>query len=178
MVPPSAEGPGRLPPMIAYLVRRLAMLVVVVFGAMTVTFVIARVVPTNVAEIWAGVQGVKLTPDVLALVKREYHLDDPLLVQYGYYLRDLASGRWGRSPVTGRPVAAEILAYLPNSIGLAAAGRVLAVVVSVPIGILAARARNSPLDHLSRALALVGVAAPTFWVGLLLQFVFYYMLGW
>jgi peptide/nickel transport system permease protein len=164
--------------MIAYLTRRLAMLVVVVFGAMTVTFVIARVIPTNVAQIWAGVQGFKITPDVIALVKREYHLDDPLLVQYGYYLRDVASGRWGTSPVTGRPVAADILAYLPNTVELAAAGLALAVIVSVPIGIVAARARNSPLDHLSRALALVGVAAPTFWVGLLLQLVFYYMLGW
>jgi peptide/nickel transport system permease protein len=164
--------------MIAYLVRRLGMLFIVVFGAMTVTFIIARVIPTNVAQIWAGVQGFQITPDVVTLVKREYHLDDPLLVQYGYYLRDLVRGRWGISPVTGRPVAVDILSYLPNTVELAAAGLLLAVAVSVPIGVVAATWRNSWLDHTSRALAVAGVAAPTFWVGLLLQFVFYYTLGW
>ncbi len=164
--------------MVWYLLRRFAMLVVVVFGAMTVTFVIARVIPKNVAQIWAGVQGFKITPDVVAIVTSQYHLNDPLLVQYGYYLRDLLSGQWGTSPVTGRPVAADILTYLPNTVELATTGLLLAVIVSVPIGVVAARSRNSWLDHLSRALALIGVAAPTFWVGLLLQFVFYYTLGW
>lgn len=164
--------------MIRYIAQRLATLIAVVFGAMTVTFVIARVIPRNVAQIWAGVQGFKVTPDVIALVTRQYRLDEPLIVQYGYYLGDLASGRWGTSPVTGRPVAADILTYLPNTIELAGAGLLLAVAISVPIGVVAARTRNSWLDQASRGLAIVGVAAPTFWVGLLLQFVFYYRLGW
>jgi peptide/nickel transport system permease protein len=164
--------------MIRFVARRVAMLVGVVFGAMTVTFVIARVIPQNVAQIWAGVQGFKVTPDAVALVTRQYHLNEPLIVQYGYYLRDLASGRWGTSPVTGRPVATDILMYLPNTMELAAAALLLAVAVSVPIGVVAARARNSWVDQASRALALIGVAAPTFWIGLLLQFVFYYWLGW
>jgi peptide/nickel transport system permease protein len=161
-----------------YIVRRVLALTVVVFGAMTITFVIARVIPRNVAWIWAGFQGFKATPDVVAAVTRQYHLNDPLLLQYWYYLRDLARGQWGTSPVSGRPVAADILAYLPNTIELAVAGLMIAVAVSVPIGVVAARSRNSVLDHASRALALIGVSAPTFWIGLLLQWVFYYWLGW
>lgn len=164
--------------MLWFVVRRLLALSVVVFGAMTITFVIARVIPTNVAWIWAGFQGFQATPDVIAAVTRQYHLNDPLPLQYWYYLRDLASGRWGTSPVSGRPVAADIFTYLPNTIELAVAGLVMAVLISVPIGVVAAKRRNSLIDHITRGLALVGVSAPTFWIGLLLQLVFYYWLGW
>jgi peptide/nickel transport system permease protein len=164
--------------MLRFVVRRLLTLLIVVFGAMSITFVIARVVPRNVAWIWAGFQGFKATPDVIASVTRQYHLDQPLLVQYGFYLRDLASGHWGVSPVTGRAVATDILTYLPNTLELAIAGLLIAIAVSVPLGVISARARNSLLDHVSRGFALVGVCAPTFWVGLLLQLIFYYQLGW
>jgi peptide/nickel transport system permease protein len=164
--------------MARFLLRRLLTLLVVVFGAITITFIIARVVPRNVAWIWAGLQGFQVTPDVIAATARQYHLNDPLLVQYGYYLKDLASGQWGTSPVSSRPVATEILTYLPNTIELAIAGLAIAVAISIPAGILSAKLRNSPTDHLSRLLALVGVSAPTFWIGLLLQLVFYYWLGW
>jgi peptide/nickel transport system permease protein len=164
--------------MFRFVVRRLFALIVVVFGAMTITFVIARVIPRNVAWIWAGFQGFKATPDVIASVARQYHLNDPLPLQYWYYLKDLASGQWGTSPVSGRPVASDILTYLPNTIELTVAGLVIAVLVSVPLGVVAAKTRNSLVDHLSRGFALLGVSAPTFWIGLLLQLVFYYWLGW
>jgi peptide/nickel transport system permease protein len=161
-----------------YLVRRLLLLVVVVFGVTIITFVLARVVPQNVAAVWAGFQGFKATSDVIVQLEDEYHLRDPLYLQYVYYVRDLVQGNWGRSPVTTRPVAEDIKAFFPNSVELGLAGLLLGILVGIPTGVVSATRRNSPLDHLSRLVALVGVSMPGFWVGLLLQLVFYYQLGW
>lgn len=164
--------------MLGFIIRRLMAAVLVVLGAMTITFVVARVVPRNVAWIWAGFQGFKATPEVIEQIRQEYHLNEPLLVQYGLYLKDLAQGRWGKSPISGRNVADDILIYLPNTIELAVAGLLIAILVGIPLGVVSARRRNSIMDHASRLLALVGVSAPTFWVGLFLQLMFYYWLGW
>lgn len=164
--------------MLTFIIRRLLAAVLVVLGAMTITFVVARVVPRNVEWIWAGFQGFKATPEVIEQIREEYHLDEPLVVQYGLYLTDLAQGRWGKSPISGRNVADDILIYLPNTVELAAAALLIAILVGIPLGVVSARRRNSLVDHASRLLALVGVSAPTFWVGLFLQLVFYYWLGW
>jgi peptide/nickel transport system permease protein len=164
--------------MLGFILRRLLATGLVVLGAMTITFVVARVVPRNVAWIWAGFQGFKATPEVIEQIREEYHLNEPLVVQYGLYLKDLAQGRWGKSPVSGRNVADDIATYLPNTIELAVAGLLVAIVVGISLGVVSARRRNSLADHASRLLALIGVSAPTFWVGLFLQLVFYYSLGW
>ena len=154
------------------------MLLVVVFGVTLLTFVLARVVPQNVAAVWAGFQGFKATGDVIKQLEDEYHLRDPLYVQYAYYLRDLIQGNWGRSPVTTRPVLEDIKAFFPNTVELGVASLLLGLVVGIPTGILSATRRNSGVDHLSRVVALAGVSLPGFWVGLLLQLAFYYHLGW
>jgi peptide/nickel transport system permease protein len=161
-----------------YIIRRIVLLVVVVFGVTVITFVLARVVPQNVAAVWAGFQGFKATGDVIQQLEEEYHLRDPLYLQYLYYLRDLVQGNWGRSPVTTRPVIEDIKAFLPNTVELGAAGLLLAIVVGIPTGVISATRRNSGLDHLSRLVALAGVSLPGFWVGLILQLIFYYQLGW
>jgi peptide/nickel transport system permease protein len=161
-----------------YLVRRLVLLVVVVFGVTLIAFVLARVVPQNVAAVWAGFQGFKATGDVIKQLEDEYHLRDPLYLQYAYYLRDLFQGNWGRSPVTTRPVLDDIKAFLPNTLELGVAGLALGLIIGIPTGILSATRRNTGLDHASRLVALTGVSLPGFWVGLLLQLVFYYQLGW
>lgn len=164
--------------MFRYIIRRIVLLVVVVFGVTVITFVLARVVPQNVAAVWAGFQGFKATGDVIQQLEEEYHLRDPLYLQYLYYLRDLVQGNWGRSPVTTRPVIEDIKAFLPNTVELGAAGLLLAIVVGIPTGVISATRRNSGLDHLSRLVALAGVSLPGFWVGLILQLIFYYQLGW
>jgi peptide/nickel transport system permease protein len=162
----------------AFIARRIVIFVVVLWGALTITFVLARVVPRNVAYVWAGFQGFKATPDVIKDVERRYHLDQPLGVQYALYLNDLVLGHWGASPVTGRNVADDVVTYLPNTIELAVSSIMLATLFGIPLGVLSARTRNSVLDHFGRMLALVGVSAPSFLVGLILQLVFYYALGW
>jgi peptide/nickel transport system permease protein len=161
-----------------FIVRRLLLAVVVVFGVTLITFILARVVPQNVAQVWAGFQGFRAGEDAVRAVEEQYHLNEPLHVQYGYYLRDLVTLNWGTSPITTRPVADDIKTFLPNTIELTAAAMLLAIVIAVPLGIVSATHRNGIGDHLSRIVALFGVSAPGFWVAMVLQLVFYYRLGW
>jgi len=158
--------------------RRLLMALVVVFGVTLITFILARVVPQNVAQVWAGFQGFQANADAVRIVEKQYHLNDPLYVQYGYYLRDLVTLNWGTSPITTRPVADDIRLYLPNTIELTVVAMVLAIAIAVPLGIISAVNRDGIGDHLARLFALFGVAAPGFWVAMVLQLIFYYHLGW
>jgi peptide/nickel transport system permease protein len=160
-----------------FIIRRLLLTVLVVFGVSVISFVIMRVVPQNVAHVWAGYQGFKATEDVIRQLEQEFHLADPLQVQYYYYLRDLLGGNWGSSPVTGRSVFEDIKIFYPNTVELALAGLLLGISLGIPIGILSAIRRNSMVDQMSRFIALAGVSIPTFWLGLMLQLVFYYYLG-
>lgn len=164
--------------MARFVVRRLLLAIVVVFGVTLITFVLARVVPQNVAHVWAGFQGFRASEDTVKIVEEQYHLNEPIYVQYFYYLRDLITLDWGTSPITTRPVIDDIKTYLPNTIELSAVAMVLALVSGIPIGVLSATRQNSILDHLGRLFALFGVSAPGFWVAMVLQFVFYYRLGW
>ncbi len=160
------------------IVKRLLLLIPVLFGVTLVAFTLARVVPRNVAYVWAGAQGFKATEEVAAQLTRQYHLDDPLPMQYLYYVRDILQGDWGTSPISTRPVSEEIRQFLPNTIELALAAMLLALLLGIPIGVISAVRRNTLLDHASRLVALAGVSMPIFWVGLLLQMVFYSWLGW
>jgi ABC-type dipeptide/oligopeptide/nickel transport system permease component len=164
--------------MTRFVVRRLLLAVVVIFGVTLITFVLARVLPQNVAQVWAGFQGFRASEDTVRIVEEQYNLNEPLYVQYAYYLRDLVTLNWGTSPITTRPVADDIKEYLPNTIELTMAAMLIAVVVAVPLGIVSATHRNSIGDHLARLLALFGVSAPGFWVAMVLQLLFYYRLGW
>ena len=164
--------------MARYIIRRLLLAVVVVFGVTLITFVLARVVPQNVAEVWAGFQGFRAGEDAVRAVEEQYHLNEPLYVQYGYYLRDLVTLNWGTSPITGRPVADDIRTFLPNTIELSAVAMAIAMVIAIPLGMVSATHRNGIGDHLARVLALFGVSAPGFWVAMVLQLIFYYRLGW
>ena len=128
--------------MTRYIVRRLLLAVVVVFGVTLITFVLARVVPQNVAQVWAGFQGFRAGDDAIRAVEEQYHLNEPLHVQYGFYLRDLVTLNWGTSPITGRPVADDIRTFLPNPIELSAAAMAIAMVIAIPLGIVSATHRN------------------------------------
>ena len=163
--------------MIRIILRRLMLLIPVLVGITLVTFTLARVVPKNVAYVWAGAQGFRATPEAAAQLTRQYHLDAPIAVQYFHYMTDLLRGDLGTSPVTTRPVMSEIRQFLPHTIELAVSATLLSVLLGLPIGVISAARRNSVVDHLSRLTALLGVSMPVFWLGLLLQLVFYFWLG-
>ncbi len=159
-----------------YLLRRLVLLIPVLLGVLTLSFVISYVIPADPVRSWAGPQA---RPEQLEVLRKQYHLDKPLHLQIGYYLKSLVID-WdlGTSPTTRRPVIEDLKAFFPATFELAFCAFVLAVIMGVPLGVISALKRNQLIDHFSRVVALFGVSTPLFWSALILQFIFYYKLGW
>jgi peptide/nickel transport system permease protein len=156
--------------MLRFLIRRLLLLLFVVWGISLVTFMLARVVPTDPARLIAGPRA---SPEAVAVVRRDYGLDRPAVEQYLHYMAGLVSGDLGRSFTTKRPVTEDLRAFFPATVELALAALLIALLLGLPIGIIAALRRNSAIDYAGRSFATFGLSLPPFWVGLLAQLVFY-----
>ncbi|MCF8476809.1 MAG: ABC transporter permease [Pseudolabrys sp.] len=161
--------------MLATLGRRLLTVIPTLIGVVIVTFLLTRVLPGDPAVYFAGPAA---TPDSIAEIRKGLGFDRPLPEQFVHYVNDLAHGNFGNSLSTGRPVAAEITSRLPASAELTFLGLILSIVIAVPLGILAAVKQGSWIDHTCRIIATAGVSLPVFFTGLLLVYVFYYLLGW
>ncbi len=160
--------------MLRYVTRRVGTSVAVLFVLTLVTFVLARVLPSDPAVVYTGP---KARPEELARIRERLGLEESLLVQYLTYMRDLLTGDWGASLATKQPVLAELGERLPPTLELIFAAMTLAVVGGVVLGVLAARRPGRLLDGAIRVLAIGGVSMPAFWLGLLLQFLFVGRLG-
>ena len=160
--------------MTRFILRRLAGSALVLLGLSVITFALARVVPSNPAAIYIGP---KARPEDIARVTQELGLDRPLPVQYLAYMRDMLTGDWGTSIGTKRPVLAEIIDRLPATLELILTAMLLAVPLGILLGVLSARWQRRPPDLLVRIVSIVGVSIPAFWLGLLLQVVFFRTLG-
>jgi len=145
-----------------------------VIGVVVVTFLLTHALPGDPAAYFAGPAATK---EAIEEVRRSLGLDKPVTHQFAVYLKDLARGELGNSLSTGQPVLTEIRQRLPASLELTLAGLLLAVAAAVPLGVLAATRPGSWVDHLCRMLATAGVSLPTFFTGLLLAYVFYFLLG-
>src|SRR5215212_894090 len=156
--------------MLRFLIRRVLLLLFVVWGISLVTFVLARLVPSDPGRLIAGPRA---GPEAVAVVRHDYGLDRPVPEQYLRYLDGLLRGDLGRSFSSKRPVAEDLRAFLPATIELGTASLLLALLVGVPVGIIAAVRRNSGVDYAGRGLAILGLSLPPFWIGLLAQLVFY-----
>jgi len=154
---------------------RLLQAVPALFGIVLVTFLLTRALPGDPAVYFAGPAA---TPESIEQIRRSLGLDRSLPEQFLLYLGDLARGDLGRSISTGSPVAEELTRRLPASLELTLMGLLLAIAVAVPLGIAAATRPNSWVDHLCRVIVTAGVSLPTFFTGLALVYVFYYLLGW
>jgi len=159
----------------ATILKRLMTVIPTLIGVVIVTFLLTRVLPGDPAVYFAGPAA---TPQSIAEIRKSLGLDRPLPDQFARYVSDLAHGNFGNSLSTGRPVAAEISSRLPASAELTLCGLFLAIVIAVPLGILAAVKQGSLIDHLCRIVATAGVSLPVFFTGLLLVYVFYFRLGW
>jgi len=159
---------------IGMVLKRLAGALPNVIGVVIVTFLLTRALPGDPAAYFAGPSA---TAEAIQQIRASLGLDKPLAHQFALYLRDLAKGDLGNSLSTGQPVLTEIRQRLPASLELTLCGLVLALSVAVPLGILAATRPGSWIDHLCRLLATAGVSLPTFFTGLLLAYVFYFLLG-
>ena len=161
--------------MIRLIARRLTAAIPSLIGVVIVTFIISHTLPGDPAAYFAGPSA---TPESIAQTRQELGLDRPLLVQFGDYAADLARGDLGSSFVSGQPVLDDLLRRLPASIELTLYALAFAVLVALPLGLLAAVNPGSWIDHICRGTVTGAAAFPSFFVGLLLIFVFYYTLGW
>jgi len=157
-----------------YVLKRAVYLIPVIIGVTFITFFLSRVLVADPARAWLGPRATQSQVDIL---KARYGLDKPLPLQYVYYLRDLFTGNWGISPITGRPVLAEIMYVFPATFELTIAALLLTVILGVPLGVLSSLYKDSRIDHSIRFFYLAGFSSPPFLVALVLLLVFGYYSG-
>ncbi len=162
--------------MFNFIIKRIALIVPTFIGITLLTFALVRLIPGDPIEMMAGERGIE--PERHARLRAEMGLDDPLLVQYFHYITDVISGDLGRSVVTKTPVLDEFLALFPATVELGMCAMIFAVMVGLPLGILAAVRRGSIFDYSTMAISLTGYSMPIFWWALLLILTFSVSLGW
>ena len=158
-----------------FILRRLLTSLLVLIGVSIITFLLARVVPADPAELYIGP---KARADDIARVREELGLNKPLPVQYAIYMRDLLRGDLGISIGTKRPVLQEIQDRAPATIELLFTGMFLAALIGIPLGVLSARWQGKTLDVAVRSISIVGVSLPAFYLGLMFQILFFSKLHW
>ena len=161
--------------MLGLIAKRILMAVPSLIGVVIVTFLLTRALPGDPAAYFAGPAATK---EAVEQIRATLGLDQPLIVQFGRYVKDLSRGELGNSLTTGQPVGQEIRTRLPASAELTLLGLIVSMLVAVPLGIFAATRPGSLLDHSCRVIATAGVSLPVFFTGLILVYVFYYLLGW
>ena len=159
---------------IKYIAKRLLMLLFVLIGISFITFIVARIVPSDPAASYLGPHP---KPEQVEMIRVKLGLDKPVIVQYSIYMRDLLHGDMGKSIRTHQPVAKSILQYLPASLELMFTAILLALLVGITVGTFTANRENSIADHAGRIFAISGVSLPGFWLGLLFQILFFRVLG-
>lgn len=153
-----------------FILRRMGASLFVLIGLSIITFALARVVPSNAAALYIGPRA---RPEDIERVTKQLGLDQPLPVQYLIYMRDVLHGDWGTSIGSKRPVLQEIGDRLPATLELLFTAMLIAVLVGVPLGVLSARGQGKPFDVLVRSGSIIGVSMPAFFLGLLLQMLFF-----
>lgn len=156
--------------------QRLLSSIPALLGVVIITFVLMRVMPGDPAVFFAS--GPNAGQAEIAQLRHKMGLDRPIPIQLLHYLADIGTGNLGRSLTTGQPVAADIEQRLPASLELTFTALFIALACSIPLGVVAALRPGSAIDHVVRMLCTLGVCVPTFVSGLLLIYVFYYLLGW
>jgi ABC-type dipeptide/oligopeptide/nickel transport system permease component len=161
--------------MLSFIIRRLALTVLVLFGVATLVFSLIHLVPGDPAQ---AMLGDGASPEDIAQLRTRLGLDRPLTEQYVAYLKGLSRGDLGTSLRTQQPVRAQIAERLPATAELASAAMVVAVLLAIPLGLIAAVWQGRWIDQGAMSLALVGISVPGFWLGPLLALIFSVELGW
>lgn len=161
--------------MAVYMARRIGTLLLVLMGMTVLTFLLSHAVPGNPARLIAGFHA---GPAQVRAVEVEYGLNKPLWTQYGIYIWDLVHGNLGVSLQTQQPVLYNLENYFPATMELVFTAMVITVVLGIPLGVMAATHKGTVLDHGARILSISGVAMPAFWLGLVLQLIFFQKLNW
>jgi peptide/nickel transport system permease protein len=161
--------------MTRFLIRRLVLTIPVLVGVATLVFLLIHLVPGDPVQ---AMLGENASPEDVADLRARLGMDRPLYLQYASFIKGAATGDLGTSLRTSQPVAALIAERVPATVELAAAAMLAAVVVALPLGIVAAVSAGTAIDHAATTLALVGISMPNFWLGPLLAIIFSVSLGW
>lgn len=162
--------------MIKFVVRRLIMMIPVLLGVTFIIFTMLYFTPGDAADM---ILGDSATVQQRELLREQLHLNDPFLMQYGNYIKNIITkGDLGTSYTTRLSVTKELLTYFPTTIKLAVFSSFLAAILGIIFGIISATKQYSIIDKITTALALVGVSMPNFWLGMMLIIVFAVNLRW
>jgi peptide/nickel transport system permease protein len=164
-------------PFARFVGRRLAALVLLAVGITAVAFVLTQLVPGDPAAANLGQQAIN-DPSAVAAFRSHYGLDKPLPEQYGLYLWHLVHGDLGQSEQNHDAVRHDLATFIPATAELAIFSMLVAVVVGVSLGLIAALRRNKLTDQVLRIVSLGGISMPTFWLGLIAFYVFFFRLNW
>jgi peptide/nickel transport system permease protein len=158
-----------------YTISRLLQAIPVLLGVATITFFLTDAIPGDPVSIMLGPSP---SAQQAAAIRAKFGLDEPLWIRYVNYLADLIRLDLGQSLYYGVPVSQKIMERLPVTMLLLVSSFGFALATAVPLGVISAKRRNKPTDHVSRVVALLGVSTPSFWIGLMLIIIFAFQLNW
>ena len=161
--------------MLRLIARRLVMMVLMLIGLLAIMFVIANVAPGDPARLAAGPDA---TAEMVETIRVERGLDKPVPQRFVIYLGHVLTGDLGTSIHTGRKVLSDLAEFFPATLELVVFSIGMAILLGIPLGVIAAVLHNRPGDHIIRILGVSGVAMPMFWLGLMLQWYLALELGW
>ena len=157
-----------------YIVKRLLLMIPILTGISLLTFFISNTIPGDPARLAAGPYA---DAKVIEELRENMGLNDPIYIQYGHYLKGLLSGELGNSNYSHQPVMKDLKQYFPATLELTLFSMVITILIGIPLGVISASKKDKLADQLARVMALVGVAMPAFWLGIIFLLFFYLQLG-
>ena len=151
--------------MVNFIVRRILQTIPVLFGVIVITFILMYMVPGDPV---VSMVGERYDEETIHKLRKELHLDDSLPMQFVHYVSNVMRGDFGKSFITGGSVSEELLIKFPNTLILAVASMIIAIITGLTMGIVSSLKPQSILDKITMFFALAGISAPVFWVGLML----------
>ena len=161
--------------MVNFIVRRILQTIPVLFGVIVITFILMYMVPGDPV---VSMVGERYDEETIHKLRKELHLDDSLPMQFVHYVSNVLRGDFGKSFITGGPVSEELLIKFPNTLILAVASMIIAIITGLTMGIVSSLRPQSVLDKITMLFALAGISAPVFWVGLMLVLFIGVFLQW
>ena len=161
--------------MLHFLPRRLLQLLPTLFLVSVLIFSLQQLLPGDPALVMAGEEK---DPEVIEQIRKQYRLDQPIPVQYVYWLKGVLTGNLGESMRLKASVSDLVLAKLPVTLQLASMAMIIALLIGVTAGVVSAVKRGSKLDYIVNVIGLIGISTPNFWLGIMLIFLFAVNLGW
>ncbi len=157
------------------IIRRMFFLIFVLIALSAITFTLMRLVPSDPAR---NIAGPRASPEAVQKVREDFGLDEPVLNQYVNYMTGIVKFDFGTSLVSRRPVSDDLRRYLPATLELAFLSLGFALVFGVPLGVLSAIKKDSVIDAFGRVVSVLGLSVPSFWLAIVIQFIFFARLGW